>query len=506
VLGNAAVTLIKMSDQVPSEVDETSDVRDMSVDAESPVNAKRSPQTHLTPSKPSGESHQVPRASGAGDTGEIASRRVRIKKGFEDTQQDSDVEKSADSTGSLSTRDHQKDYNNSIIERESLKQKEEIDQQTRELKSLEIRNAEYDKLVGHSLTEISIPEDIDQENLYEFGLDAELDGSQFVEFFEDPSEFEEESELQKLYLKLLEHNFTDVIAEIPELEWSEKTRIDYHAKNALGIMVLHYDPEDESGQVTNLAFNVHKSSSRHNSVKRFKLKSSCIGIQAAAIAQGFEDFSDSERAHMTLYELPKNDDELHNGIDDKSSDQKIRVPLVNSAAIALKLDWLERWPTSTRNDVDIEKLVVSKLGEEYLLKGNDLFAKYIKARQKYLLKKRKIENVPPVFLWNVGTFDGETYGGAQMNLWDSLRSTCGEDRVFTSYHPSFLLRQSLVAKCSAKFVDESTMKFIDAIVGAEKCETREFRFWCFLFGMENMTPEQKAEMVGTLKALLRELG
>jgi hypothetical protein len=265
-----------------------------------------------------------------------------------------------------------------------------------------------------------------------------------------------------------------------------------------GIVCAHYSPSVEAGPVTNAGMNVHISASEKDGERtRLKQKSVCLRFQSQAIALETAEHHDGYTVVRVV--------EPVEGVPGAMVERFVAVQ--NSSAALLHFDVFERWPCVDGNDVDIEGAVRKRLGPKALVEGDNLFANLIQARRLYVAKKFGGEP-PPVMVWNRGTTDGVTFGGAQVGTFESLEITCGEEKVSSTYHMAYMMRKSPAMKVAAPYADAAMREFISgARPGALKFpKNRRDGYWAFFHEVAEMTDEERRMMREEFLAFMREIG
>jgi hypothetical protein len=181
-----------------------------------------------------------------------------------------------------------------------------------------------------------------------------------------------------------------------------------------------------------------------------------------------------------------------------------------SAAI-LRSDILERWPCCYSNTVHIDNTILKTLGKEqgekFLAQGDTLFSNVVQARRQFLTEKNGTP--PPVLVWNWGTSDGVTYGGAQKKTFESLCNACGPDNVWSSYHMAFMMRKHLPpAMSAAPFADAATRSFVQLMQQgtAVILPSKTAGFWSRFHGLADMSAEELAIVAAQSHDFFVELG
>jgi len=233
-------------------------------------------------------------------------------------------------------------------------------------------------------------EDIEKKEKECFEIRNELDGSDFASY-DDPVKPSEGShmseETRRLYQEHLKHNITAVCEAFKGndnvlITKLEKQCGNYFSRHPRGLVIGHYPPSSQCGRKTNVAFEIHKSATEANERKQiFRLKSACIARQAHLIAQGmghndsFGVGDDGDCTYAFKYVACS-----------IKPDRKGYARLIESAALFLDFDFMDRHPTFNDNKVNPEKLIDSKLGYQHRLTGDEKFAKVVKSRQADIAK------------------------------------------------------------------------------------------------------------------------
>ena len=324
----------------------------------------------------------------------------------------------------------------------------------------------------------------------------ETDACYFVDFFEalesidDPDIRRANDALKKHYAWVKKKTKDDI-------PWAEVDKKRYLCGEPQGIVCAHYSPSVEAGPVTNAGMNVHISASEKDGERtRLKQKSVCLRFQSQAIALETAEHHDGYTVVRVV--------EPVEGVPGAMVERFVAVQ--NSSAALLHFDVFERWPCVDGNDVDIEGAVRKRLGPKALVEGDNLFANLIQARRLYVAKKFGGEP-PPVMVWNRGTTDGVTFGGAQVGTFESLKITCGEKNVSSTYHMAFMMRKSLAMKVAAPYADAAMREFISrARPGALKFpKKRRDGYWAFFHEVAEITDEERRVMREEFLAFMREL-
>ena len=324
----------------------------------------------------------------------------------------------------------------------------------------------------------------------------ETDACFFADLYEDLAGIDDPA-FRRAHDALEDHYAQVKQATKDVIRWAPEDKKRYLCRNPQGIVCAHYSPYEEAGRVTNVGINVHLSASAKDRERtRAKQKAVCLRFQSQAIASETAERGDGYTVTRVVEPLE--------GVPGATVERFVAVE--NSSAALLHFDVFERWPCVDSNDVDIEGAVRKRLGNEFLVKGDNLFANLIEARRQYVAKKGGGE--PPVMVWNRGTMDGETFRGAQVGTFEALKITCGEKNVWSTYHMAFMMRKSLAVKVAAPYADAAMRGFISrASRGALTFpKTRRDGYWAFFHEIAEMTDEERRRMREEFLALMRELG
>ena len=324
----------------------------------------------------------------------------------------------------------------------------------------------------------------------------ETDACFFVDLYEDLAGIDDPA-FRRAHDALEDHYAQVKDATDDVIRWAPEDKKRYLCRNPQGIVCAHYSPYEEAGRVTNVGINVHLSASAKDRERtRAKQKAVCLRFQSQAIASETAERGDGYTVTRVVEPLE--------GVPGATVERFVAVQ--NSSAALLHFDVFERWPCVDANDVDIEGAVRKRLGNEFLVDGDNLFANLIEARRRYVAKKGGGE--PPVMVWNRGTMDGETFRGAQVGTFEALKNTCGEKNVWSTYHMAFMMRKSLAVKVAAPYADAAMRGFISrARRGALTFpKTRRDGYWAFFHEIAEMTDEERRRMREEFLAFMRELG
>ena len=165
----------------------------------------------------------------------------------------------------------------------------------------------------------------------------ELDACNLTEYYEDAKMIKDP--VFQNAKKELEEYWLDV-KDKTSIPWARVDRTCFLSRMPLGIVLAHYPPSKESGSTTNLAFTVHQTASKVvGGEQMMKLKSSCLQLQANAMAKEIQEFSEWKSF-------------IRCKVNDTSS---VRIHKVS--ALLLQYDVIERWPCVDDNKTDIEGVV-----------------------------------------------------------------------------------------------------------------------------------------------------
>jgi hypothetical protein len=285
-----------------------------------------------------------------------------------------------------------------------------------------------------------------------------IDGSRLVEKCVNIEDIEDEG-LKNAFAAYLAHNDVGLRRKLPYLRYSVVQRNFFLAKTCRGICLLDYPPSSECGPRTNLALDVYKRATQKDPGGRiiFKLKSRCILLHTYAVARWLLEVKD-------MYGFT---DFRISGEGDASDGGTVRVN--NRSAVALDFDQLECFPTFDDNKVkireELEKAHGKPVADEFMHEAARLYAALAVARQTQVFKATKVK--PPLFLWNAGKVDTDSeYGGALVDVLKELHIQGDAGTVFSSHHPSFLVRGSPLAKLSARQADDAACAFAKCVVDA----------------------------------------
>jgi hypothetical protein len=285
-----------------------------------------------------------------------------------------------------------------------------------------------------------------------------IDGSRLVDKCVNIEDIEDEG-LKNAFAAYLAHNDVGLRRKLPYLRYSVVQRNFFLAKTCRGICLLDYPPSSECGPRTNLALDVYKRATQKDPGGRiiFKLKSRCILLHTYAVARWLLEVKD-------MYGFT---DFRISGEGDASDGGTVRVN--NRSAVALDFDQFECFPTFDDNKVKIREELVKAHGkpvaDEFMHEAARLYAALAVARQTQVFKATKVK--PPLFLWNAGKVDTDSeYGGALVDVLKELHIQGDAGTVFSSHHPSFLVRGSPLAKLSARQADDAACAFAKCVVDA----------------------------------------
>jgi hypothetical protein len=325
----------------------------------------------------------------------------------------------------------------------------------------------------------------------------ETDACYFVDFYE-ALESIDDPDIRRANDALKKHYALVKKATKDDIPWAEVDKKRYLCGKPQGIVCGHYSPSVEAGPVTNAGMNVHISASEKDGERtRVKQKSVCLRFQSQAIALETAEHHDGYTVVRVV--------EPVEGVPGAMVERFVAVQ--NSSAALLHFDVFERWPCVDGNDVDIEGAVRKRLGPDALVEGDNLFANLIQARRLYVAEKFGGEP-PPVMVWNRGTTDGVTFGCAQVGTFESLETTCGEEKVSSTYHMAYMMRKSPAMKVAAPYADAAMREFISgARPGALKFpKNRRDGYWAFFHEVAEMTDEERRMMREEFLAFMREIG
>ena len=318
----------------------------------------------------------------------------------------------------------------------------------------------------------------------------EVDGSQFIDNYDihalDPDDPGNREFIEALGKYVA---YTDWVKKESsnDIDWSEKDRRFFLAKNPLGHLCAHYPPISETGKITNVAFNTHQRLSAVSSGGDgdttpliLKLKSVCMRFQSMTIADLTDSYKDSESCTSFRVRLDDGD--------------TTTVSVNNSSAALLRYDVFEKWPCCNVNDVDMNRILKEKIGPDELERGNDLFAELVQAR------RMQVGGRTPVLVWNRGTVDGKKFCGAQVGTFDALQRKCGKEYIYSTYHMAYMMNRSYGhVKIAAQYADEATYYFVESGLNQSKGKPKRGKnippgFWLRYHGMADLTPEQREAM------------
>jgi len=339
-------------------------------------------------------------------------------------------------------------------------------------------------------------EDGDEKEYLVLRGDETLDGSS-LSCFEDHVNWQDDK-LKKAYDEHLAHN-KRAICESEDLKKSlkisKKQSKDFFSAHSRGMFVLHYPPSNQVGDVSNLAFTVHKRATKENDGKQvLKIHSQCIMIHAELLAETKGLFkNEGERYEPRDREL----------IDKNGVGKKVR--LVASASEIINYDLIERHPTLDDNKADVEKTIKNHedFGAKYLYDGDDKFAVFIRQRQLYICKQSKnVMGSPtkaPVCLWGAGQFKvDDDRSGAQAPLFVALEKH-GIEYLGGMFHPEYLTwKKNPGVKMAALPTDLAICAFVRATGSCESVPNA----WRKFIGVDNASP---AELIAFSKELSESL-
>ena len=156
--------------------------------------------------------------------------------------------------------------------------------------------------------------------------------------------------------------------------------------------------------------------------------------------------------------------------------------------------------------MDIEGAVRKRLGNEFLVEGDNLFANLIEARRQYVAKKGGGE--PPVMVWNRLPMDGETFRGAQVApSTDAENRQRREERLVDvphGVHDAQVAggegRRPVRGRRDAGFISRASRGALTFP------KTRRDGYWAFFHEIAEMTDEERRRMREEFLAFMRELG
>ena len=388
-------------------------------------------------------------------------------------------------------------------------------------------------------------EDIEKKEKECFGITNELDGSDFASY-DDPVTPSEGShmgeETRRLYQEHLNHNITAVCEALEGNDNVPITKLEeqcgnYFSRHPRGLVIGHYPPSSQCGRETNVAFEIHKSATEANEGKQIlRLKSACIARQAHFIAQGmghndsFVVGDDGDRTYAFKY--------VECSI---KPGRKGYARLIESAALFLDFDFMDRHPTFNDNKVNPEKLIDSNLGYQHRLTGDEKFAKVVKSRQADIAKANgntmgspkstpppgsptnaptgsptnappesptnappgSPTNALPVMVWNAGRVKRDSERtGAQAALFQTLIKESIE-QLFGIYHPEYLMwTENPVVRMAAEETDLEICRFIEAFGGVVRVDDAFRKF----VGVAECTPQERERMERECSEAMSALG
>ena len=331
---------------------------------------------------------------------------------------------------------------------------------------------------------------------------TEIDGSSLL-LFDDPHRWDDEK-IRESYQKHREHNianvrdrFKDDITSVPI---SEKQRGDYFSRAALGIAIAHYPPSSQCGEKTNVAIEVHRNATQKNDGNQIlRLKSSCMQTHARFLAgaMGVVDFVEKDDRYAYDYVAY---------YDDAGVQRNARVTM--STITFLQHDFVERHPTFDDNKVNVEKIIDSKLGMDYRIQGDELFADFIKYRRAYILTRSANSmgspTKAPVIVWNAGRVKRDSdRTGAQAALVETLVQKGIDEQLFGIFHPEYLMRrENPVVQVAAQETDLEISGFIEASGG----EVRDGDVVRKFVGVAECTPKELDRMARELSETMSAVG
>jgi len=375
----------------------------------------------------------------------------------------------------------------------------EIDEMATKVKGFRNRlDEEEDKVMTKEATEYAEKE---QECVNTI---TEIDGSSLL-LFDDPHRWDDEK-IRESYQKHREHNianvrdrFKDDITSVPI---SEKQRGDYFSRAALGIAIAHYPPSSQCGTETNVAIEVHRNATKKNGGNQIlRLKSLCMQTHARFLAgaMGVDDFDKDDDNYAFNYV------EYY---DDADVKRNARVTL-STRTFLEQNDFVERHPTFDDNKVNVEKIIDLKIGMDYRVKGDELFAEFIYCRRAYILNRSgaNIMGSPtkaPVIVWNAGRVKRDSdRTGAQAALFETLVQKGINDQLFGIFHPEYLMRrENPVVQVAAQETDLEICRFIEAFGGVVRVDDAFRKF----VGVAECTPEELDRMARECSEAMSALG
>ena len=329
---------------------------------------------------------------------------------------------------------------------------------------------------------------------------TEIDGSSLL-LFDDPHQWDEK--IRKIYQKHRQHNIASVrdrLMDDKRVPISKKQRGDYFSRAALGIAIAHYPPSSQCGEKTNVAIEVHRKATQKNDGNQIlRLKSSCMQTHARFVAgaMGVVDFVEKDDKYAYDYV------EYY---DDAGVQRNARVTM--STITFLQHDFIDRHPTFDDNKVNVEKIIDSKLGMDYRIQGDDLFADLIKYRRAFILTRSANSmgspTKAPVIVWNAGRVkcDSERTG-AQAPMVETFVQKGIDEQLFGIFHPEYLMwRENPVVQVAAEETDLEICRFIEAS-GSEVRDGDVVRKYV---GVAECTPEERDRMARELHETMSALG
>ena len=318
---------------------------------------------------------------------------------------------------------------------------------------------------------------------------VEIDGSMLPDKFVKIEEIED-TKLQEAYGAYMRHNDRHLRELLPyELPWSEVQVKHFAARNCRGVVLMHYPPRGESGEHTNVALVRHHSATKTaaNGEVVHRIKSRCILLHGYAVAEWL--LEPGER-HGSEVVRVRND-----------AGEDTQVVVDSRSALALDFDHLELFPTFTENTVDVRGALRRRYGkdfsEKYMAEAGRVYAALGVARQAQVASQTEV--TPPLFLWNAGVSEeGGDFSGAQVVVRNALRddTECDDALVFSSHHPSFMMRGNIVAKLAAKYADDAAKAFVERIRAPTEVTpvAQSSGFWARFLHVAEMTEEERERM------------
>ena len=328
---------------------------------------------------------------------------------------------------------------------------------------------------------------------------TEIDASSLL-LFDNPHQWDEK--IREIYQKHRQHNIAGVRDRLKDDESvpiSEKQRGDYFSRAALGMAVAHYPPSSQCGEKTNVAIEVHQNATQKNKGNQIlRLKSLCMQTHARFLAgaMGVVDFVEKGGNYAFDY-VEYYDD----------ADVKRNARVTMSTITFLQHDFIDRHPTFDDNKVNVEKIIDSKLGMDYRIQGDDLFADLIKYRRAYILTRSANSmgspTKAPVIVWNAGRVkcDSERTG-AQAPMVETFVQKGIDEQLFGIFHPEYLMRtENPVVQVAAEETDLEICRFIEASGG----EVRDGDVVRKFVGVAECTPEERGRMARELHETMSAL-